>query len=81
VPTGPVSLALRERLRGDVNIRTAAQLREYGSVIDRIAADRTLPGELASRLSGAVWALNRPLARVRLLNLLSTNVELIATRR
>ena len=237
MPTGRVSLALRERLRGDVNIRAAAQLREYGSVIDRIAADRprrvldwgcgwgyishellargldvastdyqpgapgrrpsdhfpdvevdyqadpialpfpdasfeavlslgvlehvahpgrsldelhrvlqpggtlyvfklpnryswlewlarrlglehhgmrpddtlytlrsavalveahgfhvrsarwanmlplTLPGELASRLSGAVWALNRALARVPLLKLLSTNVELIATRR
>jgi cyclopropane fatty-acyl-phospholipid synthase-like methyltransferase len=40
VPTGRVSLALRDQLTGDVNIRAAAQLREYRSVIDRIAADR-----------------------------------------
>jgi hypothetical protein len=41
----------------------------------------TLPGALATRLGGAVWGLNRALARVPGLNLLATNVELIATRR
>jgi cyclopropane fatty-acyl-phospholipid synthase-like methyltransferase len=40
-----------------------------------------LPGKLANRLSGIWWALNRVLARVPGLNLLATNVELIATRR
>jgi 2-polyprenyl-6-hydroxyphenyl methylase/3-demethylubiquinone-9 3-methyltransferase len=41
----------------------------------------TLPGKLASRLSGVIWALNRVLASVPGLNRLATNVELIATRR
>jgi SAM-dependent methyltransferase len=40
----------------------------------------TMSGALAGRLAGAVWALNRALARVPVLNLLATNVELIATR-
>ena len=41
----------------------------------------TLPGALATRLSGLIWALNGALSRVPGLNLLATNVELIATRR
>jgi cyclopropane fatty-acyl-phospholipid synthase-like methyltransferase len=36
----PSGVALRDRLRGDVNIRAAAQLREYESVVHRIARDR-----------------------------------------
>jgi ubiquinone/menaquinone biosynthesis C-methylase UbiE len=39
-----------------------------------------IPGALMARLSGALWALNRLLSRVPLLNLLATNVELIARR-
>jgi 2-polyprenyl-3-methyl-5-hydroxy-6-metoxy-1,4-benzoquinol methylase len=41
----------------------------------------TLDHPLATRLSGAIWALNRVLDRVPLLNRLATNVELDAVRR
>jgi SAM-dependent methyltransferase len=41
----------------------------------------TLPGAVATRLAGVIWGLNRALARVPVLNLVATNVELIATRR
>jgi cyclopropane fatty-acyl-phospholipid synthase-like methyltransferase len=40
-----------------------------------------IPGRLMERLAGAVWGLNRLLARVPLLNLLATNVELVASAR
>ena len=40
-----------------------------------------IPGRLMARLAGPLWALNRLLARVPLLNLLATNVELVATAR
>ena len=40
----------------------------------------TLPGAAAARVVRPVWGLNRLLARVPGLNLLATNVELIATR-
>ena len=41
----------------------------------------TLPGSLATHLSDPIWALNAALSRIPVLNLLATNVELIATRR
>jgi SAM-dependent methyltransferase len=41
----------------------------------------TLPGPLAARLAGPLWAVNRALARIPGLNRLATNVELIAERR
>jgi 2-polyprenyl-3-methyl-5-hydroxy-6-metoxy-1,4-benzoquinol methylase len=37
-----------------------------------------LPGSLANRIAGAIWQLNRLLARVPGLNVLATNVELVA---
>ena len=39
----------------------------------------TLEGALATRASGVIWAANRALARVVGLNLLATNLELVAT--
>jgi ubiquinone/menaquinone biosynthesis C-methylase UbiE len=39
----------------------------------------TIPGRLAATGSGAIWTANRGLARVPGLNLLSTNLELVAT--
>ena len=41
----------------------------------------TLPGRIAARLAGAIWAANRLLARIPGVNLLATNVELVARRR
>ena len=41
----------------------------------------TLPGRIAARLAGAIWAANRVLARIPGVNLLATNVELVARRR
>jgi SAM-dependent methyltransferase len=38
----------------------------------------TLPGRLAARGAGALWALNRALSRVPVLNLLATDLELTA---
>jgi SAM-dependent methyltransferase len=38
----------------------------------------TLTGGLAMRLSGAIWALSRAIARVPVLNRLATNVEYVA---
>jgi 2-polyprenyl-3-methyl-5-hydroxy-6-metoxy-1,4-benzoquinol methylase len=40
----------------------------------------TLPGPLPNRFADEIWAANRVLARVPLLNQLATNVELIAER-
>ena len=39
----------------------------------------TLSGELATRASGALWAVNRALSRVPGLNLVATNLELVAS--
>jgi ubiquinone/menaquinone biosynthesis C-methylase UbiE len=39
----------------------------------------TLSGEAARRAAGPIWAVNRGLARVPGLNVLATNVELVAT--
>ena len=39
----------------------------------------TLDGALATRAAGAIWTANRALARVAGLNLLATNLELVAT--
>jgi SAM-dependent methyltransferase len=39
----------------------------------------TLNGRVANRLAGPLWALNELLSRVPALNLLATNVELVAT--
>jgi ubiquinone/menaquinone biosynthesis C-methylase UbiE len=39
----------------------------------------TLTGSLATTAGGAIWAANRGLARIPGLNLLSTNLELVAT--
>jgi len=41
----------------------------------------TLPGRAAARLAGPIWALNRGIGRVPLLNLLATNLELVAVTR
>jgi ubiquinone/menaquinone biosynthesis C-methylase UbiE len=41
----------------------------------------TLDGKLATTAAGAIWAANRGLARVPGLNLLATNLELVATAR
>jgi ubiquinone/menaquinone biosynthesis C-methylase UbiE len=41
----------------------------------------TVPGALATRLTPAIWAANRGLARVPGLSVLATNVELVATAR
>ena len=41
----------------------------------------SLPGAVARALAPVVWALNRALARVPLLNRLSTNVEVVAVTR
>jgi SAM-dependent methyltransferase len=38
----------------------------------------SLPGRLAARAAGQLWALNRALSRVPVLNLLATDLELIA---
>ena len=38
----------------------------------------SLPGRLAARTAGPLWALNRALSRVPVLNLLATDLELIA---
>jgi hypothetical protein len=38
----------------------------------------TLPGRLAARGAGALWALNRALSRAPALNLLATDLELVA---
>ena len=38
----------------------------------------TLPGRAAAALTGPIWAANRALARVPLLNRLATNVEVVA---
>jgi hypothetical protein len=40
-----------------------------------------IPGAVIDRLAGALWAINGLLSRVPVLNLLATNVELVATRR
>jgi len=39
----------------------------------------TLPGPVAGRLAPALWAVNRTLARLPGLNLVATNLELVAT--
>jgi len=39
----------------------------------------TLEGAAATRAAGAIWTANRALARVPALNLLATNIELVAT--
>ncbi len=39
----------------------------------------TLDGPLATRTAGAIWLANRALSRVPVLNLISTNLELVAT--
>jgi len=41
----------------------------------------TLSGRAAARLGRPIWALNRALARVPGLNLIATNIELVATSR
>ncbi len=38
----------------------------------------TLPGRVGAALTGPIWAANRALARVPLLNRLATNVEVVA---
>jgi ubiquinone/menaquinone biosynthesis C-methylase UbiE len=38
----------------------------------------SLPGRLAARAAGPLWALNRALSRVPVLNLLATDLELVA---
>jgi SAM-dependent methyltransferase len=40
----------------------------------------TLPGALVASMSSPIWVLNRLLERIPLVNLLATNVEVIATR-
>lgn len=41
----------------------------------------TLSGRLATKAAGAIWAANRGLARMPVLNILATNLELVATAR
>jgi cyclopropane fatty-acyl-phospholipid synthase-like methyltransferase len=53
VPLARPSVALRQRLTGDVNIRAAVQRREYASVVDRIVADN--PGTVLDW--GCGWGL------------------------
>lgn len=59
-------------------------VREHGYEIEMARLANMLPltagGSLANRLASLVWALNRGLAHVPLLNLLSTNVELIVRK-
>jgi SAM-dependent methyltransferase len=66
-------------------VRTAVALVEkHGFDVQRARLANmlplTLPGALAARIAGAVWTINRLLARVPGLNRLATNVELIALR-
>ena len=62
-----------------------ALLERHGYVIEDVRLANmlplTVPGRLATRLSGVVWALNRVLARVPLLNRFATNVEAVAVTR
>lgn len=56
----------------------------HGFAIERSALANMLPltsgGAAANKVAGAIWALNRALARVPVLNLLATNVEVIAVK-
>jgi 2-polyprenyl-3-methyl-5-hydroxy-6-metoxy-1,4-benzoquinol methylase len=66
-------------------VRTARELVErHGFEVREIRLANMLPltitGSLATRLAPLIWAANRALARVPVLNLLATNVELIARR-
>jgi len=66
--------------------RSARELVErHGFVVDEVRLANMLPlgitASWAQPSAGAVWAANRALARVPGLNLLATNVELVATRR
>ena len=62
----------------------AALLEAHGFEVERLRRANLLPltlqGRLATRAAGPIWAVNRALARVPGLNVLATNVELIATR-
>ena len=63
----------------------AALLEAHGFEVERLRRANLLPltlqGRLATRAAGPIWAVNRALARVPGLNVLATNVELIATAR
>jgi ubiquinone/menaquinone biosynthesis C-methylase UbiE len=65
-------------------IYTVASARErlerHGYVVREARTANMLPLTLGGgRLGGAIWAANRALSRIPLLNLLATNVELVAT--
>jgi SAM-dependent methyltransferase len=64
-----VTTALRRRLSGDVNIRAAAQRREYAAVVDRIATDR--PGRVLDW--GCGWGLISHELKARGLDVASTD--------
>ena len=63
----------------------AALLEAHGFEVERLRRTNLLPltlqGRLATRAAGPIWAVNRALARVPGLNVLATNVELIASAR
>ena len=62
-----------------------ALLRRHGFQVKEVQLANmlplTLPGRPAARAAGAIWAANRILGRVPGLNLLATNLELVATPR
>lgn len=64
---------------------TAAELmRAHGFEVRELRRSNmlplTLPGRVAALLAGPIWAMNRVLARIPGLNLIATNVELVAQR-
>lgn len=61
-----------------------AIVERHGFTVERAALANMLPltagGEPANRVAGAIWSLNRLLAKIPLLNLLATNVEVVAVK-
>jgi ubiquinone/menaquinone biosynthesis C-methylase UbiE len=71
----PNDRVYRRRSAEDLLRRHGFEVREFRR---RNMLPLTLPGRLAARGAGAVWALNRALSRVPVLNLLATDLELVA---
>jgi len=66
--------------------KARALLTENGYRLQEIRLANMLPlslftGRIGEILAPAVWALNRALARIPVLNRLATNVELVAVKR
>ncbi len=67
-------------------LRSVRELLEaHGSVVDEMSHSNLLPltvtGAVANRIAPVLWMVNRVLTRIPGLNVVATNIDLVATRR